>query len=384
MRKYILWMAVLFLFAGCAKQVETSVKIPIQTNVKEPSIYSNTVEKDGEKTLVIGGYEERTIPVISEQVQSTEQEKLKVKEKDKIAVVFASKIVGRYGNDAVNTIIAYTMYKNIDFEIKVYDSLYENPHNVEKAFNDASRDGFRNVIALFANDNSVEYISNINSFRKIYIPTLHKKQSRTYNANILYGAIDYEEQYSKLFESVNSRITEIYDTDKMSTLLSRYTSSKGIPISKKYQIVKAQTNYKSLFENNHILVDSSLFLNTTVLQSAIVLSQLRVYEVSPRVVLSTQLNYNPMILSLSQFGDRKNMLIANSIGKTHPKIQAIGAVLDSDFEYNWVNFSTLIGIKELLFQNDNDISGYKIADNQVKYDVAIYSPAEFSFIKLDR
>jgi hypothetical protein len=91
-----------------------------------------------------------------------------------------------------------------------------------------------------------------------------------------------------------------------------------------------------------------------------------------------------MILSLSQIGDRKNMLIANSIGETHPKIQAIGTMLDSDFEYNWVNFSTLIGIKELLSQNDRDVSGYKIVDNQVKYDVVIYRPAEFAFVKLDR
>lgn len=382
MRKYILWITVLFLFAGCAKQIDNTTYISSQNNTNEPSMYSNSTDK----TNSVTGYDERTISIISEQVSSPEPQKPKAKEKEKekVAVVFASKIVGRYGNDAVNTIISYSMYKNIDFEIKVYDSLYENQNNIEKAFYDASRDGFKNIIALFAHDTSVEYISNINSFRKIYIPTLHKKQSRTYNSNVLYGAIDYEEQYSKLLEFSNARITEIYDTDKISSLLSRYMASKGIPISKKYQIVKAQTNYKTLFEKNNILADSSLFLNTTVLQSAIVLSQLRVYEVSPRVVLSTQLNYNPMILSLSQIGDRKNMLIANSIGETHPKIQAIGTMLDSDFEYNWVNFSTLIGIKELLSQNDSDVSGYKIVDNQVKYDVVIYRPAEFAFVKLDR
>ncbi|MEJ5168814.1 MAG: hypothetical protein WHU93_06580 [Arcobacteraceae bacterium] len=371
MRKYILWMTVCFLLVGCAKQIDTGVNVTTYNNSNEPSVYSNNIE-------------ERSLPIISEEVKVVEPEKPKIKEKDKIAVVFASKVVGRYGNDAVNTIISYAMYKNIDFEIKVYDSLYENPNNIAKAFNDASRDGFNSVIALFAHDNSVEYITNLNSFRKIYIPTLHKKQSRNYNSNIIYGAIDYEEQYAKLFEFANSRIIEIYDTDKISSLLSRYISSKGIPISKKYQITKSQTNYKTLFENNHILIDSSLFLNTTVLQSAIVLSQLRVYEVNPRVVLSTQLNYNPMILSLSQYGDRKNMLIANSIGKVHPKMQAIGSMLESDFEYNWVNFATIIGAKELMSQNMNDISGYRISDNQVKYDTTIYRPGELSFVKLDR
>lgn len=374
MRKYILWMTVFFLFVGCAKQIDNGTQIQSQNSISnEPSIYSSNIE-------------ERRLPVISEEVKVVEPEtpKIKEKEKEKIAVVFASKVVGRYGNDAVNTIISYAMYKNIDFEIKVYDSSYENPNNIEKAFYEASRDGFNRVIALFAHDNSVEYIANINSFRKIYIPTLHKKQSRTYSSNIIYGAIDYEEQYAKLFEYANSRIVEIYDTDKISSLLYRYISSKGIPVSKKYQITKSQTNYKTLFENNNILIDSSLFLNTTVLQSAIVLSQLRVYDVNPRVVLSTQLNYNPMILSLSQYGDRKNMLIANSIGKTHPKIQAIGTMLDSDFEYNWVNFATLIGVKELMSQNLSDISGYSISDNQVKYDTSIYKPGELSFIKLDR
>ncbi|NLO16782.1 MAG: hypothetical protein GX118_01110, partial [Arcobacter butzleri] len=109
-----------------------------------------------------------------------------------------------------------------------------------------------------------------------------------------------------------------------------------------------------------------------------------VYEIYPDSILATQLSYNPMILTLSQYQDRKKMFIASSIGDSTSNLVAIGSVLGADIRYNWVNFSTLIGLNKIIFNNqDSEISGYKIIDNQVIYNISLYRAGEFSFIKID-
>ena len=43
------------------------------------------------------------------------------------------------------------------------------------------------------------------------------------------------------------------------------------------------------------------------------MSQLTLYDTNATNVLSTQINYDPLVLSMTQYEDRKNMIIANSI-----------------------------------------------------------------------
>lgn len=377
MYKIYLFSLLLFIFGGCSKTVH-SVET---TQYKEP-LYSN----QNDKLSVIGEDEEifqdiKIDEVIEEKSVFTQEVKQYIHKKEKLAIVFGSKIIGRYGIDAVNTVITYMMYQNLDYDIKVFDTLYEVPDKVSSTFIDLQNMGYTNVIAIFANESTVQSIPNINALT-IYIPTLNKSNSLVRHKNIIYGAIDYDEQFKALLRFSNHKITEIYDTQKISDGFNLFMKNQQRSIVNKYFITRTTTNYKSLFANNAILQNSSLFLNSTVIQTAIVLSQLRVNEISPHVILSSQINYNPIILSLSQFEDRTSMLIANSIGSTNSKIKAIGNIIGSDLEYNWVNFSTIVGVNHLFFNDSNLITGYKIIDNQVYYDVSIYRPAKFSFIKV--
>lgn len=384
MYKYLFLLFYAMFIVGCSTTKQDSIKThpyPSAISKENKDIQKGILEKKSEKLK-----ENDIFSIEKGEFIKTEESVLGYSgKKEKIAIIFASKVVGKYGSDTINSVISYLMQKNIDFDLRVYDSIYENQNSVQKSFDEASQEGFKNIIAVLAYEQSISYISNLNFFDNIYIPTLHKKNSFVHSNNIIYGAISYEEQYDKLFRFANSyKLVEIYDTDKISNLFLNYISLKGKKLNKRYQIVKSQTNFKSLFQNNSLLNDSTIFLNSTVLQSAIVMSQLRVYEIYPDSILATQLSYNPMILTLSQYQDRKKMFIASSIGDSTSNLVAIGSVLGADIRYNWVNFSTLIGLNKIIFNNqDSEISGYKIIDNQVIYNISLYRAGEFSFIKID-
>lgn len=384
MYKYLFLLFYAMFIVGCSTTKQDSIKThpyPSAISKENKDIQKGILEKKSEKLK-----ENDIFSIEQGEFIKTEESVLGYSgKKEKIAIIFASKVVGKYGSDTINSVVSYLMQKNIDFDLRVYDSIYENQNSVQKSFDEASQEGFKNIIAVLAYEQSISYISNLNFFDNIYIPTLHKKNSFVHSNNIIYGAISYEEQYDKLFRFANSyKLVEIYDTDKISNLFLNYISLKGKKLNKRYQIVKSQTNFKSLFQNNSLLNDSTIFLNSTVLQSAIVMSQLRVYEIYPDSILATQLSYNPMILTLSQYQDRKKMFIASSIGDSTSNLVAIGSVLGADIRYNWVNFSTLIGLNKIIFNNqDSEISGYKIIDNQVIYNISLYRAGEFSFIKID-
>ncbi|MCK9161430.1 MAG: hypothetical protein RBQ81_00425 [Arcobacteraceae bacterium] len=384
MYKYLFLLFYAMFIVGCSTTKQDSIKThpyPSAISKENKDIQKGILEKKSEKLK-----ENDIFSIEKGEFIKTEESVLGYSgKKEKIAIIFASKVVGKYGSDTINSVVSYLMQKNIDFDLRVYDSIYENQNSVQKSFDEASQEGFKNIIAVLAYEQSLSYISNLNFFDNIYIPTLHKKNSFVHSNNIIYGAISYEEQYDKLFRFANSyKLVEIYDTDKISNLFLNYISLKGKKLNKRYQIVKSQTNFKSLFQNNSLLNDSTIFLNSTVLQSAIVMSQLRVYEIYPDSILATQLSYNPMILTLSQYQDRKKMFIASSIGDSTSNLVAIGSVLGADIRYNWVNFSTLIGLNKIIFNNqDSEISGYKIIDNQVIYNISLYRAGEFSFIKID-
>lgn len=99
-----------------------------------------------------------------------------------------------------------------------------------------------------------------------------------------------------------------------------------------------------MLKNNKTLLNSSIFMNTPLVKTSLISSQLRVYKIVPYMLLSTQINYNPMLLTLTQYEDRKNFYLANSIGKTTVEMEELNSLFGHDIVYDWVNYSTSIGI----------------------------------------
>ena len=90
-----------------------------------------------------------------------------------------------------------------------------------------------------------------------------------------------------------------------------------------------------------------------------------------------------MLLTLTQYGDRKNFYIANSIGKTTVEMEELNSLFGHDIVYDWVNYSTSIGIDYMYTHYFVPVTeksfNEKIVDNQVEYNISIIQPKRYKF-----
>jgi SRSO17 transposase len=114
-----------------------------------------------------------------------------------------------------------------------------------------------------------------------------------------------------------------------------------------------------------------------------IMSQLTLYDTNVTNILSTQINYDPLLLSMTQYVDREKMIIANSITQENNTIIESNALLGNDIRYDWINYTTTVGIDYFY----NKITGgdreynIEISDNQMIYDVELLRPGLSKFSK---
>lgn len=113
------------------------------------------------------------------------------------------------------------------------------------------------------------------------------------------------------------------------------------------------------------------------------MSQLTMYDVNATNVLSTQINFDPLILSLTQYTDRDNMIIANSITHNNSIFIETNSLLGNDIVYDWINYTTTVGIDFFFTQITNQDRQYKIdmQSNQMIYPIELLQPSKTRFIK---
>lgn len=297
----------------------------------------------------------------------------------KIAIVFPSKVVGKYANNTINTIMGYLLYKNQPFSIESFDSMDQDVQNIEASLAKVKEQGFKKVIALYTKEALSKVIgSQYSSDLQIYFPLIHKQDSVYNYSNFIYGAISYDEQIEKLLSLSNGKNAMFYEKSNLGLRLKQFYEQDVPPNFIEKSISKIDTKYKKIVENE-ALNETTLMLNTPIIKSSIILSQLRAYDIKPTLVLSTQLNYNPLLVSLTQFEDRVNFITANSIEKTHPVLTETLALLDAEIGYNWVNYSSLIGINHFFSKNEDQLIKNDILNNQVMYNVHLYNSTAYGF-----
>ena len=361
--KYLL-LTLLIVFTGCTntnnntnvpiKKTKTKkVKVIIQK--EKPSIIHSVIE---EKELI---EKEIKIPTI--------------------AIVFASKSVGKYAISATNSAISYMLYKEDSFDIKVYNIILENENNVQNVFNKLKQDGISKII-LMLTSNGVNYLKNISNIEEysIYLPLINKNDINLGIPNIVYGAIDYKKQLDTLLQSRYGFVSNFYDKSSIGKNLTNKLNNTNANIIYSKEINDISGDYHWIIKNKaRTLNKSNVVINMPIVKSSIILSQMNANEVKPLSILSTQLNYSPLLLQLTQVNDRDHLIIANSIGKTDPIVEEYNKLLDNDIIYNWVNYSVSIGMQYLL---DNDISTFddiSIINNQVQYPVRLLTTTKNSF-----
>jgi len=368
----------LFIITGCSvKEKNTSL------NESNPPIKQSQKSQMKQESFFDSKINNANDVIQEESIESEQNVDMDIpKDVYRIALVFPSKIVGKYAKDAINTTMAYMLHNKIKFQFEVFDSIRQNEFDIKRTFAEVRKRKFDNVIVLYTQEglDALAQIDDIDDF-SLYLPLVNIQDSKYNLDNIVYGGIDYKEQISKLLLLSNKKNSIFYANTKLGVKLKDYvTQSK--------QLVKVSTkidNNRNVFKkivSNKALANSSLFLNTSIIKSSIILSQLRAHGTVPYKILSTQLNYTPLVVSLTQYPDRKNFVIANSISKTDYKLQESLLLLDADIQYNWVNYATLIGMDFLFNEDESTFFPSKIKNNQVSYNVDLFRNTRHGFKKL--
>ncbi len=295
-------------------------------------------------------------------------------EKLKIALILPTKKIGKYAISTTKSVIAYLISKNVKFKIKTFEIEDENIETLQTLLDQISNENFEFIIAPLTLEGAKNLALTFSDI-KIYIPTINRSNiDDIQNKNITFGGIDYKKQIDSLINYANNKMVIFYESNSPLALkLTKMVENSEIPDIKTIEVKDEAANLKRYFYKNEDLNSSTIFLNTPIVKSSLILSQLTLYDLEPQMILSTQINYTPLIFSLTQYKDRKNLLIANSIHSGSNYLEEINSLLNNDITFNWINYSTSIGIDYFYNQKSNEkrIFNEKITKSQVDYQISI-------------
>lgn len=364
---------VTFIFIGCAPKKTVEISIPSGENISIGKAIDNIDD----------------LPVLGEKIEALDESAieedetaiLENKEVFKVAFIYPSKVVGKYAKTAMNTMLGYFEYKKINYDIKVFDSLNEDPINVNNAFSEIRDSGFNKVIALFS-PKAVDTVHLADTYDlDVYLPLTNKNDVFSINDNFIYGGISYDEQISRLLAYSNVKNSMFYQDSFLGKKLKFKYENMVDDIKIVKEVKKKRNNFKNLVDDER-LNENTIFLNTGIVKTSILLSQLRAYEIEPRVVLSTQLNYNSKLIALTQEKDRLNFIVANSIDHVDSALLDTLTSYGSDVVYNWVDYSTLVGINYLYDSNETLLISTVVNDNEVVYVPKLFKSTAFGFLEI--
>lgn len=306
-----------------------------------------------------------------------------------IALLFSRKDIGAYSASTTNVILSYLLHQNKLFNFEIFDSKSESAQDLQEAINTIHSKGYRQIIAILTY-NGANNLNTLNIQTPIFIPSVHSSQITTNPLpNIIYGGISYEEQIQKLSKH-NSQIKAVsfYDSsyigDQIHQSVLKY--NPDIAYSTAFNLKDNSNFTKTAGKLKSLLKHSRIFLNTPVINSSIILSQLTYYDIAIEGIYSTQINYSPTLLSITQPKDRKNMYIANSIQTLDSLLSEETQMLNADLKYDWINYATAFGIEYFYRKNVPSAKRYfkeTIKDNQVQYEIEILSPINNRFVESD-
>jgi len=336
----------------------------------------------------------------------------------KIALLLPYKVIGRYATSTTNASFAYLLAKNHSFELKSYKLETQEQEEIEEKLKEIKNDGFEFVIAPLTQEGA-NALAQTDTELYTYFPTIHKKDINSSSEYLIYGGIDYKAQIDLLLEEAASPLVIFHDGSLIGKNLSSYETFKYKENFQRYlqerstqaiqedlitevsqtaqgKIIKNKrtdkvisfvvphnvTNLEKQLKENEALQLASVFINTPVIKSGMIMSQLTLYDTNATNVLSTQINYDPLLLSMTQYKDRKNMIVANSITEDHNIFIETNTLLSNDIVYDWINYTTTVGIDYFfhLMSGANREYSIDIQENQMIYEIELLRPSMSKFI----
>lgn len=333
--------------------------------------------------------------------------------KIKIALLLPFKKIGKYASSTMNASFAYLMTKNQAFDLQSYNIEEENADEIRNALEKIKEDGFAHIIAPLTRQGALAIIE-LNPDAEIFFPTINKNDIDTNATNLYFGGIDYKAQSDMLLKDAKGPLVIFYDESQIGEELATYEALKfkqnaiedfnatnyqlleqnpelnivdlldeNATKTIEFAISKKTTNLQKYIENNPDINQSTCFVNTPIVKTGMILSQLTLYDTNATKVLSTQVNYDPLLLSMTQYIDRKSMVIANSITEHNKILSETNSILNNDIEYDWINYTTTVGMDYFFHKITNEDREYHIEmiENQMHYPVELLQPSVARFIR---
>jgi len=315
------------------------------------------------------------------------QTHIEPKEYIKIAVVSSPKIIGKYAQSVYNVALATLSSRRGDrFSIRQYDMQDESPITLGETFAKLREDKIDAVLAPLTGEGAKSLV-HIETNLPIFIPTVHKRDIPSAPNNIVFGGIDYLAQIEALHPYMADSISIFYDSSTVGSQLKSSTEEVFLADAgekkkvKSYAIDSNGDNIISHLSKPSLFNKNSVILHIPVVKSAILASQLTFLGIKERNILSTQINMDPNLLMLTQYRDRKNMIIANSLIEFPPSIYEANELMNNDLAYDWIQYSSSVGIDYLVSIMDGTPRSYsmRLINSQIIYPVELLQAKEYGF-----
>ena len=299
----------------------------------------------------------------------------------KVALLVPKKVIGAFANSVSNSIISYLLFKDAQFSFEVFDSKDEDESSIVLKLDEIRAKGYKFVIAPLTVRGASVVINQAPDLL-VFMPTINKHEIGGAGGNIIFGGIDYKRQIDVLLNYANDKVALFNDGSRRSNELTEYVKDKAfesIVYSKNIKNIK--TDLSGVIRKNSKLNKASIFLNMPIVKSSLVASQLTQHKVEPHVLLSTQVNYNPLLLKLTQFNDREFFYIANSISYPNKKLKDINLLLGNSPDFSWIDYSASIGMDHIFSTNRGAMRVFyeDIYENQIEYKVRVEKAGSSSF-----
>ncbi|HIV49558.1 hypothetical protein [uncultured Helicobacter sp.] len=307
--------------------------------------------------------------------------------KVKLALLMPKKVIGRYFSESIDIILSYLMTRGADFSFEVFNTDTEDTQAIQQAYQRAIDAQSDFVIGIFTTKGARELANNIKISVPVYLPTIniHQVGSAKIPKNLYFGGVDYESQIELIANlAQGEKVVAYNDNSPMGQYLGSLLRSKNAKIvyeqsvdsttAKRFSSVMGQQ--KSYIRSNVVV------FNTSGARTGLILSQMLIGDAKPKKMFSTQVNYDSALLNSVQYSGREELYVVNVISGINPRLLEYASLLGRDLKYNWVSYSTAIGVELLLgaqLSEQERFFSERFLDNQVNYINKIYKFSGKSF-----
>jgi len=284
----------------------------------------------------------------------------------KIAVIIDENKMKNYIKDIMNTLNAYFLYKNVNYSIDLYNI---------NSFNEKLANKYTYIIDYTVNEN-LDRLKNYKNY--LLFPILYKNDTNLTNNNFYFSGIDFKKQINKLS-------TLILKNNIIAINSNTYFSKKLTKLEKE-EFNLTIFEYPNI--NYNLLKNKNIFFNTSSIKTAQILSKINYLDIKTSLQFATQINYDPILISLSQPTSLKNLIIANSIITLPKFLIDYNDNLYTNITFNWLNYtSNLLANKIYNLQTNSDkffLNDFRvfIFNNQVDYKTNLYQIINGGFQKI--